>query len=139
MSHRTVELVDFATYLADPYGGGSGDSSARDTEHKERKARLAAFPNAVMLKLSYPELDFANRWCWQQFGPADGECLQSQSNYPACPIQGAHSHTGTWISYWLAKIDYDFGYNEWYFAANDDAARFLTFAPQINWGEKFGA
>jgi hypothetical protein len=88
--------------------------------------------------VSYPELDFANRWCWQQFGPACGQCLQSQSNYPACLVQDAHSHEGTWLSYWLAKIHYDFGNNEWYFASRSEQAQFFAFMPEINWGEKFG-
>jgi hypothetical protein len=91
----------------------------------------------VMLQVAYPELDFANRWCWQHFGPADGECLQRQSEYPACTLSGDHSHTGKWMWYFLGKTDYDFGYNEWYFESELDQQRFLASVSDINWGEKY--
>jgi hypothetical protein len=132
MIQRTVELVDYDTYLADPHAGGADIQSDQEIERKEREARLATFPHAIMLRLSYPELDFTNRWCWQQFGPTNGECQQHHSEYPACSVQGAHAHEGVWLSHWLAKIDYDFGYNEWYFATHLVAERFLAFVRQLS-------
>lgn len=99
--------------------------------------RLASFPHAVLLQVAYPELDYANRWCWQQFGPADGECQDASSEYPSCNHPGQHSHDGKWVTHWLAKTDYDFGYNEWYFAHAEDRERFLEFVPHIQWGDRY--
>jgi len=69
MSYRTVEVSTFDEYLA-----SEGDSfEVRAAEEVDRRDRLSRFPYSVVLKVSYPELDFANRWCWQNFGPSDGE------------------------------------------------------------------
>jgi len=108
------------------------ETSAEATERRvadiaEHDARLAVFPHAVVLQVAFPELDFANRWCWQQFGPADGECYEAQSEYPACRLRTEHRHAGTWRTIWLEKTDYDFGFNEWCFAdtRNDRSPRLL--------------
>ena len=79
MSHRTVVLSSFEEYLA------SDDDSfeERAAQELDRNERLLRFPYSVMLQVSYPELDFANRWCWQNFGPSDGECDQRYSEYRA--------------------------------------------------------
>ena len=79
MSYRTVILSSFEEYLA------STDDSLeeRAEQERDRDERLSRFPYAVMLKVSFPELDFANRWCWQQFGPRDGKCTQHDSDYRA--------------------------------------------------------
>jgi len=134
--HRTVVLASYDEYLAFEYPAASGNlANARAADVRERQARLATFPHCVVLQVSYPELDYANRWCWQQFGPAHGECLQASSEYPACEIQGSHSHDGRWLTHWLVKTDYDFGFTEWYFVHLADRDRFLEFVPLINWGE----
>ena len=130
--------VSFEAYLDDLYPAAqAGSAEARATDIEDRQARLLAHPHTALLQLSYPEMDFANRWCWQQFGPAHGECLQYTSEYPACDIQGRHSHGGTWLTYWLAKTGYDFGFNEWYFARQADRDRFLEFVPSITLGENY--
>jgi hypothetical protein len=98
---------------------------------EERQARLAVFPFAVMLEVSFKGMDFANRWCWHQFGPADGECLQWGSEYRACDQPGPHSHSGRWATYWYEKTGYNFGYHEWYFATEADRDRFLEFVRQL--------
>jgi hypothetical protein len=90
-----------------------------------------------MLQVSFPEMDFADRWCWQRFGPRDGECIQHGSEYPVCAIEGRHSHTGKWTSHWFAKTDYNFGFNEWYFAEESAREQFLASVSEINWGENF--
>lgn len=41
------------------------------------------------------------------------------------------------MTYWLAKTDYDFGFNEWYFKRHADLNRFLEFIPHITWGEAY--
>jgi hypothetical protein len=134
MSHRTVIMSSFEEYLA------SEDClpEARAKEEGERKDRLSRFPYAVTLQVSFAELDFANRWCWQHFGPGDGECFQRQSDYPVCSIPEPHSHTGKWMWYFLVKTDYDFGFCEWYFSEQADRDCFLTNVGEINWGEKYG-
>lgn len=139
MAVRTVVLSSYEAYLNSEYPPErrpTGDDW-RSGEDDERNARLELFPYPVMLELSYPEMDFANRWCWQNIGPCDGVCNQSQSEYPACPWGEAHSHNGRWICQWFCKTDYDFGFQEWYFFDNADRLRFLDNVPHINWGEKY--
>jgi hypothetical protein len=70
MSYRTVVLSTF-----EEYRNCSEDSPQECAEEeRDRQERLVRFAYAVMLQVSFPELDFANRWCWQRFGPSDGEC-----------------------------------------------------------------
>jgi hypothetical protein len=133
MSHRTVVQSSFEEYFA----RGAGSPEGRAEEVTERNKRLSRFPYAVMLQVSFPELDFADRWCWRQFGPIDGECYQRYSEYRVCDLDGAHSHSGKWTCHWWEKTDYDFGFNEWYFAERGDWERFLANVGEINWGEKF--
>lgn len=133
MSHRTVEPSSFEEYLA------SDDDSLEDraAQDIDRKERLCHFPFTVMLKVSFPELAFANRWCWQNFGSSDGECTQRYSEYRACDRDDPHSHVGKWVSHWFVKTDYDFGFNEWYFAKSEDRDLFLANVDKINWGEHY--
>ena len=126
-------LSSFEEYLASE----AVSSQERVEEEPERQGRLQRFPHAVLLQVSYPELDFANRWCWQRFGPADGECLERYSEYRACDRSDAHSHDGKWMWHWLAKTDYDFGFCEWCFSEQADREAFLASLPDINWGEKY--
>jgi len=136
MTHCTVKLASYESYLADEYAKDV-QASYRDLEERERQAMLQKFPHSAVLQLAYAELDYSNRWCWEHFGPSDGECMQSDSEYRTCERVGPHSHEGRWHSRWLAKTDYDFGYNEWYFASAADRADFLEFVPGINWGEHY--
>ena len=106
-------------------------------EECERKERLARFPYAVMIQVLFAELDFASRWCWQHFGPADGVCLERQSDYRMCDLAMPDSHTGKWMWYWFVKTDYNFGFSEWYFSAQSDRDSFLASVDEINWGEKY--
>lgn len=133
MSHRTVILSSFEEYLA-----SADDSPEERAEQKRgRQERLSRFPYAVMLQVSFPEMDFANRWCWQHFGPGDGECTQRHSEYRVCDLTETHSHTGKWMCHWFVKTDYNFGFNEWYFAEQSDHECFLANVDKINWGEKY--
>jgi hypothetical protein len=138
MANKTVERVEFEHFLQEYYDAGTPDASeSQISEQRERELRLAAFPYEVVLKLSYPEMDFANRWCWQQFGPASGVCEQLSSEYPACLVKEPHFHVGTWAVHWLGKTGYDCGFNEWRFTTKADQGTFLTFVPDITWGEKY--
>ncbi len=138
MSVRSVILSSFDEYLQYELGEAPpGASTVLAAILQEYRERLVRFPHSVVLQVAYPEIDFANRWCWAQFGPANGECLDAQSNYPSCDLRTSHSHEGKWMSYWLAKTDYDFGFNQWCFVDEADQKRFLEFIPQINWGESF--
>ena len=127
MTHRTVIAGDIDLYL----------KSAHPTEIEERNVRLKAFPYPFALELSYPELDFANRWCWEQFGAANGECVDRHSEYRSCMIEEPHQHEGRWLTYWHDKTGYNFGLNEWYFAQDGDRERFIQFVPALNWGENY--
>ena len=138
MFFRTWVHDEFDAYLEAEYPHVKEElATARAEEIQERTARMELFPYAVLLQVACAEKDFANRWCWQQFGPSDGQCLESYSEYPACTITGKHEHKGIWATYWLAKTSYNFGYNEWYFASEADRDRFVGFLPQLNWGEAF--
>jgi hypothetical protein len=133
MTHRTAKLSSFDAYVE------TGDESAADLvdTRSERLEILTRFPFAVMLEVAFPELDFANRWCWNNFGVGHGECFEKYSNYRSCTIDFPHCHIGTWMNLWFVKTDYDFGFNEWYFLTTADRDSFLEFVPSINWGEKF--
>jgi len=37
----------------------------------------------------------------------------------------------------LVKTDYDFGFNEWYFAESEDCDFFVANVDKINWGEHY--
>lgn len=106
-------------------------------EIRDREARLQRFPHAVMLELAYPELDFAMRWCWEHFGPMDGECLQAWSEYRVCMLDGSHLHEGKWTSYWVFKTAYNYGFNEFYFADQADHALFCDHLSEFSWGERY--
>jgi hypothetical protein len=138
VTFRTAVQANYDAYLEYEYPAASeGADEARAADRHERHARMAAFPYCVLLQVAYPELDYANGWCWQQFGPAQGECQQASSEYPACDLRTPHSHNGLWVTHWLAKTDYNFGFNEWYFVHQADRERFLEFVPQISWGEHY--
>jgi hypothetical protein len=140
MPHRTAELSDFESYLAVEYPSTQPNApEAREAELLERQLRLKRFPHEVVLKVAFPELDYANRWCWQQFGPPNGECFDRHSRYPSCSLEDSHSHEGGWLTHWLVKTDYDFGYNEWCFSEQEHRDRFLKFFPEIHWGEGWPA
>ena len=62
-AYRTVSLSSFEEYLA-----SEDDSPEEQAEQaRDRKERLSRFPYTVMLQVSFLEMDFANRWCWQHF------------------------------------------------------------------------
>jgi hypothetical protein len=133
MAHRTIVVSSIQEYLA------SDDDSVEEriAQNADRIQRLIRFPHSVMLKVSLPELDYADRWCWQQFGPCDGECKQRHSEYPACSRTELHSHIGRWTSHWFVKTDYNFGFNEWYFSQRADQDLFLAIVDNINGGEHY--
>lgn len=135
MSFRTVELSDYEAYLAFEYPADATESRAADVE--VRRAWMVDFPFAVMLLVSFAERDFANRWLWNQFGPAHGECIEHHSEYSACDEPSSHCHLGRWMTYWHVKTEYNFGFNEWYFAREADRDQFLEVVPHLNWGEKY--
>ena len=133
MTQRTLVLSSWEEYLA----GELSTPEAAAEEAQARTVQLKRFPHAVMVKLSFPELDYAERWCWRNFGPNHGECQQKQSQYRVCTDEANHTHQGTWTSYWHVKTDYDFGYCEFYFAELKSQDQFLEQLPEINWGEKW--
>ncbi|RYH43524.1 MAG: hypothetical protein EON54_17245 [Alcaligenaceae bacterium] len=135
---RTVKQTDFETYLkvetpTDPIDA----QTFQEVSIAERSEFLAKYPHCTMLEVSFAEINYANRWCWQHLGPRDGDCHESTSDYPACELAGPHSHDGTWTEYFFGKSDYNYGYCEWYFAKRSDLDKFLDFQPQINWGESY--
>ena len=133
MTHKSATISSFDAYLAIRY-----DTANERLENKNlRKTFLARFPHSVMIELAYAERDYANRWCWQKFGSSDGKCHQQHSEYRVCLKDSAHLHDGIWTDHWYLKTDYDFGFNEWFFANESDQKEFLDFAPSITWGENY--
>jgi hypothetical protein len=69
---RTLERSTFEAYLAEcshPDEYATSDEASRDEI-------LKRFPFSVMLKVSYPELDFANRWCWKKLAQVTANVLK---------------------------------------------------------------
>lgn len=125
------------------------------------------FPYSVVVEASWTVFDFAQRWCWQNFGPMDcQECYEHQSEYPACPLvlaiqeytirksytdkkgivheydyhtrcPGKHSHEGTWTVVGLGKTDYDYGFAECYFGNEIDKNKFIEAIPSFGLGENY--
>ncbi len=129
MTYRTVILSSFEKLRN--FEPGKND------DYSERERRLQSFPFAVMLQMSFPEIDYTTRLCWQKFGSAHGECTQHYSEYPVCKITDEHCHIGRWAKEFFVKTEYDFGFCEWYFAMQTDYEEFGRCIPEINWGEKF--
>ena len=133
MMYRTLVLSSIERYMA------CDDDSfeERTVQDRERDERLLRFPYPLMLELAFAEMDFANRWCWQHFGPMDGECTQKYSEYRVCSDETPHRHAGRWTTHWFVKTDYNFGFNEWYFSEEADRDLFLASLPKISWGEHY--
>jgi hypothetical protein len=133
MTYRTLLLSSIEHYMAredDPLAD-------RLQQSRERDERLRQFPFPVMLEFAYPELDFAIRWCWQRFGPMDGDCTQKSSEYRICCDETPHRHAGTWTTHWFVKTEYNFGFCEWYFSNQADHHEFRASLPELNWGELY--
>lgn len=112
----------------------------RHAQMSECRAKIQQnYPHSIILALFYPQMDFADRWCWQQFGSPQGVCSDRYSEYPSCTETGEHQHTGKWQTHWWGKVGYDFGYNEYFFAQQADYEAFCAFIPQICFGELYDA
>ena len=133
MSHKTAIVSDFNCYQASE----DDTSNGRSEQCFLRELRLRQFPHPVMLQVAFPELDFINRWCWVNFGSRDDECTQQDSEYRVCQIDEPHTHSGHWTDHWFVKTDYNFGFNEWYFANESDYKIFAQNIPGFNWGEHY--
>ena len=96
------------------------------------------WPYSLVVKLFYPQLDFAERQYRHTFGGCFGECLQRQSEYPSCFEPLPHCHNGRWRARWLAKTGYDFGYCEWLFAEEEACRCLAACVPEIGFGEHYG-
>lgn len=94
----TVSVVEFADYLRECLPPVQWPEAAA-----ERDTWRQRLPYSLVVKLFYPQLDFAERWCWLTFGECFGECLQRQSEYPSCFEPLPHCHNGRWRARWLAK------------------------------------
>ncbi|MDB5345327.1 MAG: hypothetical protein JWP89_3704 [Schlesneria sp.] len=138
MTYQTVVLSSFEEYLTTEYDDAEATlADYRGSEVQYRNEWLLRFPFAVMLKLSFAEMDYANRWCWQRFGSPRGECYDESSEYRTCMIDSSHCHDGAWAYLWHTKTEYNYGYCEWFFSSDPQHAQFLEFVPTINWGENF--
>ena len=107
-------------------------------DKSDRRQRLRErFPHVVLLEGSYPETDFAERRCWQQFGFCDGKCQNYASEYPRYSQPPEHEHVGVWTTMWLGKTGYDYGFMEFYFANESDRDSFLAAVPSLTFGENY--
>ena len=135
-------------------------------QEQKRKEKLLEFPHSVVVEAAWPTFDFANRWCWRNFGTQDGVCHEYHSEYPACDLvlatefyaehpykdadgliteyreieyknPGDHSHTGIWTTGFGEKTDYDYGYSEYFFKNKENLDLFVENIPTFNLGEKY--
>lgn len=128
MDFNAVIHTDFDAFL---YASGESVLELQRLEREREKIR-GRFPFAVMLEASYDNQDVANRWCYQNFGPRFGECIEKYSRHPNCDIDVPHSHSGIWTSEWYEKMDYDYGFNEWYFSSQENSDQFIQFVHTMN-------
>ena len=63
--------------------------------------------------------------------------MDRDSEYRVCDRAEPHSHVGKWMSCFLGKTYYDFGFNEWYFVECADRDLFVANVDEINWGEHY--
>jgi hypothetical protein len=135
--YRTVVRSSFEEYLKFCIEYDNADDAFLADERQSRNEKVLRFPYAVMLQVSFPELDFTNRWCWQSFGPFKGECHKGRIEYPVCHRDEPHCHLGKWLSHFYVKTEYDFGFNEWFFLEMADCDLFIANIDSIHWGENF--
>ncbi len=129
----TVSMVEFADYLH-----GCVPPVQWPEAEAERDTWRQRLPYSLVVKLFYPQLDFAERQYRHTFGGCFGECLQRQSEYPSCFEPLPHCHNGRWRARRLAKAGYDFGYCEWLFAEEEACRCLAACVPEIGFGEHYG-
>ncbi len=163
MSDKDYEKMHLATLEQFKEANGGKNPWYQD----KRDEAIRRFPFTVITEYFYPVGDFADRWCWQNFGPMDcKECGEHYSEYPGCPqvlaIQeykirksytdkdgkvheydfhtrdpGKHGHEGNWTIVWLGKTGYDYGFGEWYFKNEADRDKFVEAIPSFGVGENY--
>jgi hypothetical protein len=129
MTHSSLIISSFEKYME------SEDDSPeeRADQNEERVKRLAQFRHALMLECHFVDMDRADQWCWQHFGPRHGDCNQAYSKFRVCDLESPHCHFGKWTTHWFVKTDYDFGFNEWYFRDAPDRESFREFVSRKIW------
>ncbi|HEV8053141.1 MAG TPA: hypothetical protein VGP47_11655 [Parachlamydiaceae bacterium] len=122
----------FERFLIENYG-------EYDNEDEQQQIH-GMFPYVVVFQGLYLEHDFLSCHCWQKFGNKHGVCNEDVSSHSGCSlaidwkkngrntILEPHSHEGKWTTLWLAKTDYDYGFQEYCFAKEADLNIFLNFA-----------
>ncbi len=134
-----LELSNFENFLRDDLLiGNQCREEYLKSKINERNVILSDFPYSIVLKTSYSQIDFAEWLLWQLFGDMNGICNQNSSDIPACKIKNKHQHKGNWTNLWLAKTDYDYGFNEWFFKSKKDCKIFINILPLLKqmkgWG-----
>lgn len=108
----------------------------------EREDTRRSFPYVVTVESDYPSMDDAEAFCWNMFGPRNGECAQTDSECPVCPLVinaktkkldedgfidvEDHSHIGVWTMFWISKTGYDYGFADFCFKDESDMNIFAT-------------
>lgn len=121
-----------------------------DSIRSDREKLILNFPYSVLITADYEEINTAKKWCWENFGEVHiDKCDEYSKDSPICPIaikahqlrkeqpiydmdtvviDGVsvtnHSHTGKWSTLWYGKIDYDYGYIEFFFKKEEDRSKF---------------
>ncbi len=132
-----LEISNFEEFLKEDYLiGNDNKQEFLKRKIKERNNILLDFSHSIILKLSYHQLDFANWLLWQILGEVYGYC--GYSNFPMCKIKGEHKHNGIWAIYWLAKTNYDYGFNEWFFKQKEDSDVLIKIKPLLEQLTCFG-
>ena len=131
MAQKYITRSSFEAYEK-RYNSLSTDSDHGKTVSLKRATILAKFPFSIMTLTAIDDIDFANFWLWNKFGPCNGSCHQSTSAFKACDVHVYHDHVGSWCCHFFAKTGYDFGFNEWYFDNKPSLILFKKFITKFN-------
>jgi hypothetical protein len=133
------------------YNDSFKEQGGWDTEDsKKRSEILLVFPHSIIVSADYEEIHTAKKWCWDNFGEIKiSKCEEYFEENPVCPIAIKahelrkiesifsidtviiddvsvvdHSHNGRWSILWYGKIDYDYGFWEFFFKKEEDKIKY---------------
>lgn len=76
-------------------------------EENKRQSELKVFPYSVIVEGDYSEVEMAQDWCSQNIGEKGK----------------------VWSDIWYGKIDYDYGFQEFFFETEENREKFANSVP----------
>jgi len=92
---------------------------------KARESRRCDFPHTLMALLGYDLMDMAKQWCQDQWGPGG-------DTYEDRPYQPQENQAFLWLTCWMMKTEYDYGFCEWYFREPSHLEQFVAHIQSCN-------